>query len=222
MSYGFIMSFAHVADEKTAFSLARSYVDQCMEKKNARKIIEHNRMYIPSVRYDSIAKEEKTMANIANEFWLETLFKFRFLYWPKHQLLGMVGSSIDENIFPMEMYFQNSTNQDYDFRDWLEGDIPFFKENVAFIKDMSFEKLQNVCKDWFDEEADLANPEIETYARESLLYSRIFHALELNAWLYADESDKEVSWKMFALSGIQKPFERMLLQNILRGIISNP
>lgn len=215
MSYGFDMAFAHVVDEKAALCLARSYVDKCMEKENAGKFIEQNKMYIPSVRYDYIAEKERTMANMADEFWLESLFKFRFLYWPKYQLLGIIGNSIDKNMFPMEMYFQNSTDQDYDFQNWLEGDIPFFRENVEFIKDMPLEKLQDV---WFDKDADWSNMEIETYARESLLYSRIFQALEFNAWLYADESDKEVSWKMFSLSGIQKPFERMLLCNILRCI----
>ena len=32
MSYGFDMAFAHTADEKAAFCLARSYVDKCTKK----------------------------------------------------------------------------------------------------------------------------------------------------------------------------------------------
>ena len=54
MSYAFDMSFAMAADEKEAFVLARHYVEKCMEKKNARKFIEDNTIYIPSIRYSHI------------------------------------------------------------------------------------------------------------------------------------------------------------------------
>ena len=51
MSYAFDMSFAMAVDEKEAFVLARYHVEKCMEKKNARKFIEDNTIYIPSIRY---------------------------------------------------------------------------------------------------------------------------------------------------------------------------
>ena len=117
MSYAFDMSFAMAADEKEAFVLARHYVEKCMEKKNARKFIEDNTIYIPSIRYSHVEKANN-MAEVADRYWLETLFKFRFLYWPKYRQLGLVGSNrIDDPAFPMSIYFQNSTDQNDDFGD---------------------------------------------------------------------------------------------------------
>lgn len=218
MSYGFDMAFAHAADEKAAFSLARSYVDKCMEKENARKFIEDNTIYIPSIRYSHI-EEATNMAEVADRYWLETLFKFRFLYWPKYRLLGLVGSNpIDDPAFPMSIYFQNSTDQNYDFQEWLEGNIPFFKEHVETITNMPQSKLFDICKDYLDEDTDLSNPEIELYMRQSLLYQRIFSALELQSWLYADDSKKDVPYIQFALSGIQDMYEASALHNILKDV----
>ena len=64
MSYAFDMSFAMAADEKEAFVLARHYVEKCMEKKNARKFIEDNTIYIPSIRYSHVEKANN-MAEVA-------------------------------------------------------------------------------------------------------------------------------------------------------------
>lgn len=218
MSYGFDMAFAHIVDEKAAFSLARSYVDKCMEKENARKFIEDNTIYIPSIRYSHI-EEATNMAEVADRYWLETLFKFRFLYWPKYRLLGLVGSNrIDDPAFPMSIYFQNSTDQNYDFQEWLEGNIPFFKEHVETITNMPQSKLFDICKDYLDEDTDLSNPEIELYMRQSLLYQRIFSALEFQSWLYADDSKKDVPYIQFALSGIQDMYEASALHNILKDV----
>ena len=218
MSYGFDMAFTHAADEKAAFSLARSYVDKCMEKENARKFIEDNTIYIPSIRYSHI-EEATNMAEVADRYWLETLFKFRFLYWPKYRLLGLVGSNrIDDPAFPMSIYFQNSTDQNYDFQEWLEGNIPFFKEHVETITNMPQSKLFDICKDYLDEDTDLSNPEIELYMRQSLLYQRIFSALELQSWLYADDSKKDVPYIQFALNGIQDMYEASALHNILKDV----
>ena len=67
MSYAFDMSFAMAADEKEAFVLARHYVEKCMEKKNARKFIEDNTIYIPSIRYSHVEKANN-MAEVAVHF----------------------------------------------------------------------------------------------------------------------------------------------------------
>lgn len=218
MSYAFDMSFAMAADEKEAFVLARHYVEKCMEKKNARKFIEDNTIYIPSIRYSHVEKANN-MAEVADRYWLETLFKFRFLYWPKYRLLGLVGSNrIDDPAFPMSIYFQNSTDQNYDFQEWLEGKILFFKEYVERIQNIPFVRLMDTCRDYLDEDTDLSNPEIELYMRQSLLYNRIFSALELKSWLYADGSEKDVSYIQFALSGIQDMYEVSALYTMLKSV----
>ena len=66
MSYAFDMSFAMAVDEKEAFVLARHHVEKCMEKKNARKFIEDNTIYIPSIRYSHI-EEANNMAEVARK-----------------------------------------------------------------------------------------------------------------------------------------------------------
>lgn len=63
MSYAFDMSFAMAADEKEAFVLARHYVEKCMEKKNARKFIEDNTIYIPSIRDSMMVYRYKSITD---------------------------------------------------------------------------------------------------------------------------------------------------------------
>ena len=54
--------------------------------------------------------------------------------------------------------------------------------------------------------------------RQSLLYNRIFSALELKSWLYADDSEKETSYIQFALSGIQDMYEASELYTMLKSV----
>ena len=118
----------------------------------------------------------------------------------------------------MSIYFQNSTDQNYDFQEWLEGKILFFKEYVERIQNIPFVRLMDTCRDYLDEDTDLSNPEIELYMRQSLLYNRIFSALELKSWLYADGSEKDVSYIQFALSGIQDMYEVSALYTMLKSV----
>ena len=76
----------------------------------------------------------------------------------------------------------------------------------------------DTCRDYWDEDTDLSNPEIELYMRQSLLYQRIFSALELQSWLYADDSKKDVPYIQFTLSGIQDMDEAFALHNILKDV----
>ena len=117
----------------------------------------------------------------------------------------------------MSMYFQNSTDQNYDFQEWLEGKILFFKEYVERIQNIPFVRLMDTCRDYWDEDTDLSNPEIELYVAVSFVPAH-FLGVGAQSWLYADDSKKDVPCIQFALSGIQDMYEASALHNILKNV----
>ena len=207
MSYGFSMGFAQANSLQEAMKIALEYTQSQMTEKNVRKAIGDNRYYIPSVRTGYIADEEgKTrradvLADTADRYWLEALFTFRFLYWEKHKLLGivMMPSESASEKWPLSVYFQNSCDHDYPFSEWKVGNIPFFMNAVAKAENYT-EKEIRAKVDYEIEDDNLE------YFRRSTCYDDIFEALALDPWLYDHYAD--MPFVTFALQGIQNEAER--------------
>lgn len=71
-----------------------------------------------------------------DEYWLNTLFTSRFVYWPNYDLLGVSGYKFPgeiENWFDGHFTFQNSSDQDYDYETWPAG-IDLFATRINRVK----------------------------------------------------------------------------------------
>lgn len=146
MSYAFDMSFAMAADEKEAFVLARHYVEKCMEKKNARKFIEDNTIYIPSIRSIPFFKERvETITNM-----------------PQSKLFDICKDYLDEDTDlsnpEIELYMRQSVLYENIFsalqlNSWLyssgsEKEAPYIQFSLSGILDMyEASVLHNILKD---------------------------------------------------------------------------
>ena len=207
MSYGFDMGFAQANSLQEAMKIALEYTQSQITEKNVKKTIKDNRYYIPSVRTGYIADaESKTrradvLADTADRYWLEALFTFRFLYWEKHKLLGiiMMPSESAGEKWPLSVYFQNSCDQDYPLSDWKEGNIPFFANAAKKAENYTAEEIRAKV----DYEIEDENLE---YYRRSTCYNDIFEELALEPWLYNHYTD--VPFVTFALQGVQNEAER--------------
>lgn len=146
MSYGFSMGFAQAKDLSEAMNLALEYVGMRMEPKRVTEELKRNIYYVPTIRaryacnknvpYSQRNMQLENLADMADRYWVKNLFSYRFLYWEKQRLLGIVMMK-DEDLsdkWPLCVYFQNSTDQNYPYGDWEVGNIPFFTDAVSKAK----------------------------------------------------------------------------------------
>lgn len=222
MSYGFDMGFAQANSLQEALKIALEYTQSKMTEKNIKKTIRDNRYYIPSVRTGYIADEKNKnrradmLADTADRYWLDVLFTFRFLYWAKHKLLGIVMMP-PENAsekWPLCVYFQNSSDHDYPLSKWKEGNIPFFVDVVAKAESYTAEEIRTKV-DYGIEDDDIE------YFRRSTCYDDIFETLAFDSWLYNHDAD--VPFVAFSLNGIQNETERYVYLRWLKiyGYLQN-
>lgn len=213
MSYGFDMQFLQAESMETALLLAHKYVAFQSTDEKMREMIEENKYFIPSIRWNCKITE-KRLGRIADEKWLYSLFNFNFVYWPKYHLLGLVGTAGQNDESKWEsVYFQNSCDQDYEFEDWPEN-IDFFRTIVKEYKQMlelddtsCIKRLEErgYLSDYFDDE-DLDESPVE-YSVKTSLYKEVFRRLDLDAWLYGRSSDLFERFSMNALTTSEKALD---------------
>lgn len=149
-------------------------------------------------------------ARLAIRLAVNIIFSHRLVYWPKHYMAAVVGDCLHDS-FKKDMvhvYFQSSTDQDYDFDEWSDK-IPYFwheKENVLALSE---EKL-------FEETAGFDSSDAD-YRRRHLLYQRIFDGLSLDNWL--DSAEKEEGFRMIRVNGVISDEVELILMNRVRAFI---
>lgn len=117
MSYAFGMFFKQIKQEDLL-----SFIDkvQAEMRNHAKEWIDYNKDYAPSVRsVRSLTNEPKFIKAFMDEYWLNTLFTSRFVYWPNYDLLGVSGYKFPgeiHNWFDGHFTFQNSSDQDVLFQ----------------------------------------------------------------------------------------------------------
>ena len=130
MSYSFTMSFCEVKNKTEAFDKALAYIKQYQTHKGMSALI-NNRTFplltTQAARNNSFAYDQA----------LYVTFTFRFVYFPKHKILGLVGEFDDFSA--TSVYFQNSTDQDYDYEEW--NGISLFEKLAKEVKQFSPDQI---------------------------------------------------------------------------------
>ena len=198
MSYSFTMSFKEIEKEKLLDYISE-ITNICIN--NSKEIIKENIWYVPSLRIGNIFfSEDKELYTKcwaeADKNWLYSLFVINFVYWEDKNLLGICGCI--PNVVKRELntiYFQNSTDQDYDYNEWRG--LSCFQSDIEKIKNMNrYEVLEYYNKNGDNySENDLLDLD---YHKKSLVYDMVFRKLDLYNWLYG----KSGKFKRFSMSSI--------------------
>lgn len=184
MSYAFGMFFKQIKQEDLL-----SFIDKVQSemRNHANEWIDYNKDYAPSVRsVRSLTNEPKFIKAFMDEYWLNTLFTSRFVYWPNYDLLGVSGYKFPgeiENWFDGHFTFQNSSDQDYDYETWPAG-IDLFATRINRVKNADDSNLYEYVNKFMAEysmEEIKADPE---YFKKSCIYDMIYEDLQLDDWLY--------------------------------------
>lgn len=213
MSYGFDMCFRSCPSLNVAFLLARLSTETCYA--NLRELLEREYVFIPSVRYSISGSPDA-----ANELWLTRLLQMDYVFWPKYNLLALVGAAWPKAVMEMfsnQVYFQNSCDQDYDFSDWEGLSAPFRK----ISKTCQQGKLSDVeaymqlgrhsPEDYSFENYGCA----ESYYRRSAAYNGIFETLRLEKWLWGQEDESFFRFTMTPLNCVERSHEAVRLMRAL-------
>lgn len=177
MSYSCEISFKQISGDDVYEFL------QKFKKENINhleEIAEDNFIYSPIskkiFKYDDLKEIPDALKTETEEWAKNNIFKFRWFYNKELQLLGVysVHKSV-QYLFDKTVYFQNSSDQDYERSDW-EG-IKIF-ENI-------FDKWINTSvediKKLYDEDErfdDDFNNEFSDYLRKEYAYKEIWKHFE--------------------------------------------
>ena len=216
MSYAFGMFFKQIKQEDLL-----SFIDkvQAEMRNHAEEWINYNKYYAPSVRLFTLHSDELKFAKAyLDEYWLNTVFTSRFVYWPDYNLLGVSGYKLPgeiENWFDGHFSFQNSSDQDYDYDQWPTG-IDHFTARIDRVKNADdgrlFEYVDGLMGEYSIEEIK-ADPE---YFKKVCIYDMIYEDLQLNDWLYNRDNP---AFYQFSINAINNDGQRIRYNAILGNIL---
>lgn len=228
MSYGFNMFFKQVSSKEEAHNLAVKTADLLYE--NMVEFIKNNKFYIPSIKYSVFhpeqAKETKRYLEEIDKYWLCKLFSSNFVYWEKEKLLGFLGENYPkpvEELYDVEVYFQNSCDQDYNYKDW-GNKINIFNKIIAEIKNITdAEELAKINFSYGYNETYIKEIEEDIeYYQKSGVYTQIFETLHLEEWLWDNEDDYFERFSIQSLNSMEKHTEvNLFLKEFLNVVLMN-
>lgn len=125
------------------------------------------------------------------------------LHWPKYQLAAIIGGSWPQQLmeeFGLQAHeFQDGSDQDYEMDSW--PDMEPFRSLKAEVEAAPVESFLP----YFDlDEIE----EDETYVRCSVLYDKIYEALDLLSWETEAQTD---AFEEMAFTGIYQPSQMVIL-----------
>lgn len=198
MSYHFELSFKHVSSREEAMDLGVRFSRNIAQAPYADERLHDN------IRYAAIqCKDDDPDSYKSMRGWLSGLFKARMLYWPKYKLAAIIGGSWPKQLmekFGLQAHeFQDGSDQDYEMDSW--PDMEPFSSLKAEVEAAPVESLTG----YFDRDEI---KEDETYIRCSVLYGKIYEALDLLSWETEAQTD---AFEQMAFSGIYQASQMVIL-----------
>lgn len=215
MSYAIDLSFKEMKKDQI-FDFIQKFKELVIKPEEVKKRIKEN--YHFSVQWvvgsnsngiDDFDVEDRI------ESWIDRLFTFKFIWIERYSLLACVirGDDLANSLFDGNVFFQNSTDQDYDYKVWK--DIRPFKEISDSVEKLSFDEegidsLRKLSRNvWFNEPlSDLTENKFEYYKR-SLVYDLVFDPIEDIVF-----GDKNSIW----VKMLSDPIDRIIYRNFYKKV----
>ena len=170
MSYGIDISFKNCKKDEI-YDKINEFEELLL--KNAEEYIKYNKWYC---RYDP--EKDKWENDKEIDRFIASLFKHHIWYCEEiNSLCFVFGAKIKEinDWFDGYVYFQNSTDQDYDYEEWLFNDK--FKSIVEWVKGLNEEEFKKefLKENDYYEESDI---NFDDYYKKSLVYQKCEKLIE--------------------------------------------
>lgn len=180
MSYSATICFKTV-EHKELYKFFGSLKAFC--KANFEQTAKDNFIFMPTINRDYMLKEDSRYAKEQlDRAWMRNaVFNFRFFYLPQHNLLGMFNiPTVARRLFDATCFFQNSTDQNYDYEDW--NGVPLFEKIAEKWKNATDEEVI-AAHDYPDELRESKNFD---YYRKTFAYDEIWKIC--NDFLFSEDS----------------------------------
>lgn len=202
MSYSIPMTFLSAENKADAMLKADDFVKKLVEPGPSAEYIKTNLIYFKRILGPGGKDELDTQIAKHLDAWLNKLFTVRCTFWPQHKLLGITGMNWPEECLELaqgKVYFQNSTDQNYEYSVW-PAEIPFYQDCIMEIRTLSDLEIirRRISDDGEIPEEDM--PDAIEYARRTLLYRSIYDKLDLEHWLY--DYSAGTGYEQFAMCGL--------------------
>lgn len=185
MSYGLDISFKN-CKSKDIYKNIQEFSNLIWE--NRYEIIKDNIPFLPLwilvETYSKTKDKEYVKKEIDN--WLNKLFTYHIYYSSEIKSLCFVYNSYKKKTtvdkwFDGYVYFQNSCDQDYDYKEWEFNDR--FKQYIDKVKNSSGTQFRKLYKKYVGYEFDYykegkENKEIEEYDRKTLVYGICYNCVQ--------------------------------------------
>lgn len=215
MSYAIDLSFKEMRKDEI-FDFIQKFKELVIKPEEVKKRIKEN--YYFSVRWvvgsnsndlDDFDVEDRI------ESWIDRLFTFKFIWIERYSLLACVIRKDDlaNSLFDGNVFFQNSTDQDYDYEVWK--DIRPFKEISDPIEKVSFDEegidsLRKLSRNgWFNGPLSGFTDNKFEYYKRSLVYDLVFDPIEDIVF-----GDKNSIW----VKMLSDPVDRIIYRNFYKKI----
>ncbi len=215
MSYSFNLKFAVVNSKVEALDIMQKAADSFMDYEEAKSFVYNSRYTCMMFRQPTQEACEKEIRRYG-DLWVQHLFTFNFVYWEKYNLLGMCldsnGYPAIDALFPYNVHFQNSCDQDYDWDAWVP-EIAIFDKIARKWCQASYEQLLE--KFDYLEKSKKDNPGYLDYYRKTATYEEVFETLHLGYWMNAMPDSEYEMYQMqtnLRNCGLQYALERYMLQ----------
>lgn len=195
MSYYISISFFNdIIDETSLFEKALSFCHKMLHQQ-ANKEIESNLAYFPSndtlfdLAFHDSSKLTVSKLTKADILFLERIFTYKFIYWKKYKLLGVIHDTQDDVM--SQVVFQNSTDQDAEYSTWsflMQSDN--CRECFRMLLDdtLSGANDTTISKYWEDR-YDEVDDYRSDYYKQSYVYHIIEDKLHIIDYLYHESTE---------------------------------
>ena len=212
MSYEFTLNFAHTSGPYGAFKLALEVTEAAYA--NLQDILKDNTPFIPANRNCC-----ETVSTV-DKYWLEAAMKMSFIFWPSENLLALSGewpAKVVERL-PRKVFFQNGTDQDYDFDTW-NGICGLFNWYVDNCQKGTMETVEKILNRHYGDSFEIDEqdgPDLDYYRRWAA-YVGIYDSLRLDDWLYGRDNPNFVRFCLSPLTSHEREFEAwMQLKSLIQ------
>ena len=210
MSYGFSMAFTPCNSFERALMIGAQCSDLLRKPENTKHLINDNLIFLPSLRYHDDVNP------FSDGNWLHRFFTMRFVYWDSQKILGLVIDNPEANglgeFFDHSIYFQNSTDQDYDIDVWPTS-CPWFSEIVANHSSITVQGLLKKER-WNGTTAKDMEENFLYYVRSDIS-GDVYSGLCLNNWLYGEE---DRTFRRFSMAALQSTEDLMMAERLARSM----
>lgn len=204
------MAFTPCNSFERALMIGAQCSDLLRKPENTKHLINDNLIFLPSLRYHDDVNP------FSDGNWLHRFFTMRFVYWDSQKILGLVIDNPEANglgeFFDHSIYFQNSTDQDYDIDVWPTS-CPWFSEIVANHSSITVQGLLKKER-WNGTTAKDMEENFLYYVRSDI-YGDVYSGLCLNNWLYGEE---DRTFRRFSMAALQSTEDLMMAERLARSM----